>query len=74
MNSFLRKLRWSVGRDRKEAEARGLTEEQARSAARRELGNLALLMEDTRAGGIPAGPPRPARGSHGGLAVRLAVH
>ena len=34
---------------RKSVEAEGLTEEEARWAARRELGNLTLIQEDTRA-------------------------
>ena len=61
MNSFFRKLSWLVERRRKEdelreelefhmdeeAEAGGATEE-ARWAARRELGNMTLVREDTR--------------------------
>lgn len=66
MPTWLRKLAWSFGRRRKEAELReeldfhlaeeaarqraaGLTEEQARAHARRDLGNVTLVVEDTRA-------------------------
>lgn len=66
MNAFLRKLRWFVQRDRREAElheelefhlieetqdrkANGLSDEQAQSAARRHLGNVSLIAEETRA-------------------------
>jgi macrolide transport system ATP-binding/permease protein len=62
MIEFFRKLKWLAQRDRKEeelreelqfhldeeAEQQGLPGEQARYAARRELGNIALLREDTR--------------------------
>src|SRR5450759_1230955 len=64
MNRILRKLCWMTQRRRKEAELRdelqfhleeeaaqavGLMPEQTKWVARRELGNIALLMEDTRA-------------------------
>ena len=64
MNRILRKLGWMTQRSRKEAElldelqfhlqeeaaqAAGISAEQAKWAARRELGNVTLLMEDTRA-------------------------
>src|SRR5436853_5224366 len=66
MNSFFSKLRWLIGRSKKEAELReelqfhleeeaehrqndGLTAYEARCAARRELGNLAVVEENTRA-------------------------
>lgn len=64
MNRILRKLGWMTQRSRKEAELRDelqfhlqeeaaqaarITAEQAMWAARRELGNVTLLMEDTRA-------------------------
>jgi len=65
MTSFLRKLQWLIRRRREaelqeelafhleeeagELEERGLAREEARRAARRELGNLARVQEDTRA-------------------------
>jgi predicted permease len=64
VNRIFRKLGWMTQRRRKEAELRdelqfhleeeaaqtaGTTTEQAKWAARRELGNVMLLMEDTRA-------------------------
>ena len=59
MTSFFRKLRWMIDRRKREAELRAelqfhLEEEAAESgrstlAARRELGNVTLLEEDTRA-------------------------
>ena len=64
MNRILRKLGWMTQRNRKEAELRdelqfhleeeaaqsaGLAPEETKWAARRELGNITLLMEDTRA-------------------------
>ena len=42
-------LEFHLQEEAREAEAAGLTAEQARWAARRELGNVGLLMEDTRA-------------------------
>ncbi|PYT14089.1 MAG: multidrug ABC transporter substrate-binding protein [Acidobacteria bacterium] len=62
MNSFFRKLSWLAQRRRKddelreelqfhldaEAEQQGLPEQEARYAARRELGNLTRLREETR--------------------------
>ncbi|MGD0045598.1 MAG: ABC transporter permease [Bryobacteraceae bacterium] len=42
-------LQFHLREEAREAEDAGLTAEQARWAARRELGNVALLMEDTRA-------------------------
>ncbi len=52
--SILRKLYWMAQRSRKEAELRDelqfhLDEEGGQAAARRELGNVTLLLEDTRA-------------------------
>lgn len=60
MNEFFRKLSWLTQRRKKEAELRaelifhleeeaaGLAIKDAESAARRELGNIVLVMEDTR--------------------------
>lgn len=63
MNSFFRKFRWLIERRSKEDELReelefhleeeaklhpGLSSDEARLAARRELGNVTLLKEDTR--------------------------
>src|SRR6266567_3213943 len=47
-------LEFHLEEEAEEAEATGLTEEGARHAARLDLGNVALVMEDTRAtwGGI----------------------
>ena len=42
-------LQFHLQEEAEQAEAAGLTTEQAKSAARRELGNVTLLMEDTRA-------------------------
>ena len=42
-------LRFHLQEEAEQAEASGLPAEQAKSAARRDLGNVALLMEDTRA-------------------------
>ena len=42
-------LQFHLEEEAREAEAAGLTAEQAHCAARRELGNVGLLMEDTRA-------------------------
>ena len=42
-------LQFHLQEEAEQAEAAGLTAEQAKSAARRELGNVTLLMEDTRA-------------------------
>jgi predicted permease len=42
-------LRFHLQEEAEEAEAAGLTAEQARSAAARDLGNVALVMEDARA-------------------------
>lgn len=42
-------LEFHLQEEAEQAEGAGLTAEQAKSAARRELGNITLLMEDTRA-------------------------
>src|ERR1035441_3434764 len=42
-------LQFHLQEEAEQAEAAGLMTEQAKSAARRELGNVTLLMEDTRA-------------------------
>ncbi len=42
-------LRFHLQEEAEQAEAAGMTAEQASAAARRELGNVTLLMEDTRA-------------------------
>ena len=42
-------LQFHLQEEAEQAEAAGLTAEEAKYAARRELGNVALLMEDTRA-------------------------
>ena len=46
---LLDELLFHVKQEAAEAEAAGLAADHAKWAARRELGNIALLMEDTRA-------------------------